>query len=104
MYQTAFQIILHAGNSKSKSIMALGKAREGRLEEANQLVEEAMEDLNVAHEVQTQMIQAEAAGQKQEMNLIMVHAQDHIGMAIVMNDVAKEMLHLYQALRSQESR
>lgn len=96
IYQIAFQIILHAGNSKSKSMMALAQSRVSNHLDAEVLLNDAFEELNIAHEVQTTMIQQEANGEKTEMNLIMVHAQDHIGMATVMYDMAKEMLYMYK--------
>ena len=37
-YQLAFQIILHAGNSKSKSMIAMKKARAGEMDEAVELI------------------------------------------------------------------
>lgn len=97
-YQTAFQIILHAGNSKSKSMMALQKAASGEIEEAERLICEADADLIEAHHVQTDLIMAEASGIKAEVNIIMVHAQDHLSMATVMKDVASEMIRLYKRL------
>lgn len=103
IYQTAFKIILHAGNSRSKSLMALRKAREGELDSATDLMSQAEDDLNQAHEVQTTLIQAEAAGEKTEPNLIMVHAQDHLVMATVMLDVAMEMIYLYRGQIQQKA-
>lgn len=98
-YQLAFQIILHAGNSKSKSMMAMQKARSGELEEAANLVVQANEDLNEAHLIQTALSQAEICGNPVDVNIIMVHAQDHLGMAIVMSEVANEILHIYRTFR-----
>lgn len=98
-YQLAFQIILHAGNSKSKSMMAMSKARAGEIEEATKLVVQANEDLNEAHLIQTALSQAEILGEPVDMNIIMVHAQDHLGMAIVMSEVANEILHIYKTFR-----
>lgn len=102
-YQTAFQIILHAGNSKSKSMMALQKAGAGEMVEAERLIEEAEADLIEAHHVQTDLIMAEASGKKAEVNIIMVHAQDHLSMAMVMKDVASEMIRLYKRLDAKTS-
>lgn len=95
-YQLAFQIILHAGNSKSKSMMAMQKAREGDIVESTNLVTQANEDLNEAHLIQTKLSQAEICGEPVDMNIIMVHAQDHLGMAMVMRDVANEIIHIYK--------
>lgn len=96
LYEVSFQIILHAGNSKSKSMLSMKAAREKDYEKAQHLIDEAIQELHQAHLVQTEMIQNEAAGEKTEMNLILVHAQDHIGMATVLSDVAQELLYVYQ--------
>ena len=95
-YEIPFQIILHAGNSKSKAMLSMKAARNGDYESAQSILDEAIADLLLAHLVQTELIQAEASGVKTEMNLILVHAQDHIGMATVLSDVAQELLYLYQ--------
>ena len=95
-YQTAFQIILHAGNSKSYSMMAMQKAREGELEEAGQCVIQADGALQEAHQIQTELVQSEVTGSSIDMNIIMVHAQDHLGMAMMMRDVANEVIHIYR--------
>jgi PTS system cellobiose-specific IIA component len=95
-YQTAFQIILHAGNSKSYSMMAMQKAREGELGEASDLVNQADNALNEAHQIQTELAHSEITGTSIDMNIIMVHAQDHLGMAMMMRDVANEVIHIYR--------
>ena len=48
LYEMAFGLILNAGNSKSKSMMAIEAAREFEFEEAEKLVAEAEEDLRAA--------------------------------------------------------
>lgn len=95
-YEIPFQLILHAGNSKSKSMLSMKAARVGDYRKAQTILDEAIQDLNSAHLVQTELIQAEACGQKTDINLILVHAQDHISMATILSDVAQELLYLYQ--------
>ncbi len=97
-YETAFNLILNAGNSKSKSMMAIEEAREFNFEEAETLIKEAREDLHAAHQTQTDLIQGEARGEKTELSLIMVHAQDHLTTAMMMVDQAEEFLNLYRLL------
>lgn len=94
----AFGLILNAGNSKSKSLMAIETAREFEFEEAENLVAEAEEDLRAAHQTQTNLIQSEARGEKMELNLIMVHAQDHLTTAMIMIDQAREFINLYKLI------
>ena len=98
LYEMAFGLILNAGNSKSKSLMAIEAAREFEFEEAENLVAEAEEDLRTAHQTQTDLIQGEARGEKMELNLIMVHAQDHLTTAMIMVDQAREFINLYKMI------
>lgn len=99
-YETSFGLILNAGNSKSKSLMAIESAREFKFEEAQTLVTEANADLRLAHQMQTNMIQAQAKGEKTEVDVILIHAQDHLTMAMLMLDQAKEFIHIYKILYS----
>lgn len=98
MYETAFTLILNAGNSKSKSLMAIEEARDFNFEEAENLIKEAREDLKAAHQTQTELIQGEARGEKSELSLILVHAQDHLTTAMIMIDQAEEFLNIYRLL------
>lgn len=98
-YEIAFGLILHAGNSKSESMKAIEAAREYDMQNARRLLKEAGAELREAHQVQTQLITAEANGDKTEMNIIMTHAQDHLMMAIIMKDQAEEFIHLYEIIR-----
>lgn len=97
-YEMSFGLILNAGNSKSKSLMAIESAREFDFEEAENLVKDAESDLKMAHQTQTDLIQGEARGEKSEINIILVHAQDHLTTAMIMIDQAKEFIHIYKLL------
>lgn len=98
LYETAFGLILAAGNSKSNSMMAIAAAREFRFEDAAQYIENAKDEMVAAHQIQTDLIHGEAQGTKCDLNIIMVHAQDHLSMALMTLDNASEMLKLYQTI------
>lgn len=93
-------IIMHAGNAKSLTMKALKKAEENELEQSNQLVSEADEELNKAHKIQTNLIQAESRGEQTELSLLMVHAQDHLMNAITVRDLAKHVIKLSEKLEA----
>ena len=101
-YETSFGLILNAGNARSKSLMAIEAARDGEFEQAEQLVKEAEQDLRLAHQTQTDLIQKEANGQTLGVNLILIHAQDHLTMAMIMVDQAKEFIHIYRLLNKEK--
>lgn len=98
IYDIAFQLILNAGNSKSNSMLAIAAAKENNFYKADELIEKAQNDLHEAHQIQTDLIQSEARGEKNEINLIFVHAQDHLTMALMTIDFAKETISIYKEL------
>ena len=97
-YDIAFELIANAGDSKSESLMAIEAAREFNFEEANSYLEIATEKLSEAHKIQSSLIQNEARGNKVDVNIILVHAQDHLSGAILMKDQADEFIKLYEII------
>nr|WP_176545125.1 PTS lactose/cellobiose transporter subunit IIA [Bacillus sp. AFS041924] len=96
--QTAFQLILHAGNAKSSLMEAMQAARAGNIEEANSKIEEAKIELNHAHHAQTSLIQGEARGENVQLSILLIHAQDHLMNALTMRDLVLEILFLHEKL------
>lgn len=97
-YEVAIHLVLTAGDSKNESMMAIRAAREFNFEEAYRRLAEAEKKLIEVHELQTGLIQQEAGGEAVPVNIILVHAQDHLTTAIIMKDQAEEFLKLYQML------
>jgi cellobiose PTS system EIIA component len=96
--QISFQIILHSGNARSSAMEALMHAKKGEFDVAEDKLAEAKQELNEAHHHQTSLIQAEARGEAHNINVLLIHAQDHLMNAIVVKDLAIEFLELYKRL------
>lgn len=96
IHENAFFIILHSGNARSKTMQALQSAREQQFSEADNLLEEAEKEINVAHKVQTEMIQSNARGEEINLSILLIHAQDHLMTAMLAIDLAKEILLLHK--------
>ncbi|MEY2195038.1 PTS lactose/cellobiose transporter subunit IIA [Neobacillus sp. BF23-41] len=94
-----FQIILHGGNGRSAAMEAMQAAKQGDFEGARQKLREADNAMNEAHHIQTSLIQGEIRGEKTEISLLMVHAQDHLMNAMTVKDLAVEMVELYQRIK-----
>ncbi|WP_334074823.1 MULTISPECIES: PTS lactose/cellobiose transporter subunit IIA [Paenibacillus] len=90
--QTVMQIIASSGEARSLSLKAVRIAREGKLEEAEELVKQAKEKLKDAHKVQTKLIQAEGRGEKTEVTMLMIHAQDHLMNALTVRELIVELI------------
>lgn len=92
------QIILDGGNARSYSMEAIHYAKEGNIKAAREAIGKAIEALGSAHRIQTNLIQEEAAGNRMEMSLLMVHAQDHMMNAITIKDLAQEFIDMYEKM------
>ena len=69
---------------------------EGKFAEAEEKLEEADKELVLAHQAQTDLLQEFSRGTTIEIQIIMVHAQDHLMTTMTLLEVAKEMEHLYK--------
>lgn len=95
----AMQIVGSAGESKSLCFEALSEAKQGNFENAEAKIAEAKKVFLKAHEVQTELICAEADGQEVKMGVLMVHAQDHLMTSLLARDLIEEMIKLYKELK-----
>lgn len=89
-------IITHSGDAKSHAMEAIKAAREGDFEKADDSIKQAERAFVEAHHSQTALLTKEAQGQKTEVSLLMVHAQDHLMTSMTFTDLAKEIIFLYQ--------
>ncbi|MGL5042898.1 MAG: PTS lactose/cellobiose transporter subunit IIA [Culicoidibacterales bacterium] len=92
----AFSIISNAGDASAQFLTAIQKAEEGKYSDAKTCISEGADALKQAHLTQTKLIQAEINGQKQELNLLIVHAQDHLMNAVVLKSVVTTIVNLYE--------
>lgn len=96
--EIAFRIISSAGDAQSLLFQAINDAKTGKITDAKKKLEDANELLLQAHQSQTQLISKEAQGDKGEYSIIMVHAQDHLMNAILMQKLTDEFCELYQRI------
>ncbi|MBM7541004.1 MULTISPECIES: PTS lactose/cellobiose transporter subunit IIA [Amphibacillus] len=94
--EIAFQIILYAGNGKSSAMEAIQEAKEGNFDAADEKIKEANEELGKAHKFQTTLLQEEARGDGQTVNIILIHSQDHLMTSMTVRDLAIEIIEIYR--------
>lgn len=97
---TILNLITHSGEAKSYAMEAIAHAKSGKSEMAQKSLEEASNHLSMAHKSQTTLIQSEAKGEKVEVSILLVHAQDHLMNAITMRDLASEMCEMYEQIHA----
>jgi PTS system cellobiose-specific IIA component len=93
-------LIVDAGSAKSYSMEAIRMAKEGEFAEAEEALGSANSELSKVHGAQTDLIQRAAKGEAIEINLFMVHAQDHIMTSMLARDLATEIVDLHRRLAS----
>lgn len=97
--EIAMELVGNAGESRSLAFEALNAAKKGDYEEAEKKLKESKEKMLRAHHIQTELICKEADGEKVELGLIMVHAQDHLMTAILARDLITEMIEVYKKIK-----
>jgi PTS system cellobiose-specific IIA component len=98
----AFNIISNVGMAKSLAVEALRAAREGKYDEADEKIAEASEYLVNGHHAHTSLIQKEAAGEKIEFSLIIMHAEDQMMAAETTKLLIEEMIGMFKQLKDKE--
>lgn len=99
-----FEIILHAGNARAEAYDALAAAKAGDFAKAADHLGRAEEEVGVAHRAQADTIQREAAGEKQDISLLFVHAQDHLMTAIAEKNLISHMIEQEKTIRDLAAR
>lgn len=102
--QIIFEIIVHGGNARAKSYDALRAAQHYDFKIAEEYMIEADEEIAQAHKIQTEIIQKEAAGDKVEITVLFVHAQDHLMTAIAEKGLIENMIDLYKRIYAIEKK
>lgn len=87
-------IIISAGEAKGYAYEALSKAKEGKFDEVDDLFEKAEEALGKAHDIQTSLLTKEASGDKINVSILFVHAQDHLMTCMSEKNLIKEIVEM----------
>jgi PTS system lactose-specific IIA component len=101
---TGFAIVAYAGDAKTALLKALDNAREGKIEEAKKLVEEANKSIVDAHNEQTKLLADEAGGMDMDVTFIMVHGQDTLMTTMMLMDQCKFFIDEYERINKIEQK
>ena len=97
-YQNSMEIILHAGNAKALILEAIEQPEKGNFEQANKMVEDANQEVLAAHEQHQSLLVQLANGEMVEVDLMMVHAEDHLNSANEEILLARHLIKVYKKL------
>ncbi len=86
------ELLIQPGQARSCAMEAMEASRQKKWAEAEQLMKESDEACRQAHKIQTLLISKDEGCGKVTVNLILVHAQDHLMTAMLCQDLAKEII------------
>ena len=89
-------LIANSGDARSMAFGALEAAKAGNFEEADELMKKSEEAATLAHKAQTDLLFKEANGDHTEVNVLLVHAQDHLMTSMLATELIKEIILLYK--------
>ncbi len=91
-----FKIISAVGEAKSDFIAAIEAAKQGDFAKAEELVKHGESVFVNGHTVHAGLIQKEAAGEKTEVCLLLMHAEDQLMSAETIKLLATELIEIYK--------
>lgn len=96
--ETSFGIIASSGETRSLAFEALEEAKQGHFDKAKELLHQADEMSLEAHNIQTALLTKEAQGDHTPVDVLLVHAQDHLMTSILAKELIEQMIELYKRL------
>lgn len=91
-----FKIISAVGEAKSDYISAIELAKKGEFEKAEEAIKHGESCFVNGHKQHAEMIAKEASGEKTEVCLLLMHAEDQLMGAETIKLLATELIALYK--------
>lgn len=89
-------IITDVGNARSKYIEAIQEAKAGNYERCNELLREGNEAYAKGYRAHAQLVSQEAEGNKTDLSLLLIHAEDQLMSAESFKILCNEFLDIYR--------
>lgn len=99
MESTVMELIINAGESRSYAMEALRAAKRGEWEQVESKLAASAEASKRAHDVQTMLIGLDEGCGKVQVNLVLVHAQDHIMTSMLARELIAEIIDVQRQLQ-----
>lgn len=99
----SMHIIAGAGDAKGLIFDALEEAKKGNFEKAKEYIKQSEDASKIAHKAQMDLLVAQAKGEMETVDVLLVHAQDHLMTTLLAQELIKEIIQLYE-LRMEEKK
>ncbi len=92
----SFEIISNVGAAKSKYMEIIEKCENKDFDYLDEMFEEADNYLIAGHKTHMELVHREASGDKVDMSLLLIHAEDQLMNAELIKILAQKFMHLYK--------
>ena len=96
LIDTSMMLIVHSGDARASAFHALEEAKKGNYDEAKKLMAESKAKALEAHHIQTALLADEGNGEGPQVNLLLVHAQDHLMTSMLAQELIAELIELHE--------
>lgn len=100
--KVSMQIILHAGDARNQITEAMNRISDQEFDAAQQLLDDAQDNLRKAHESQTTTIQDAASGVEVPYSVLFSHAQDTLMTIMSELNITKQLLKMFRKVSFKE--
>lgn len=90
-----FEIVAYSGDARSELLKLLREVREGNLVNLDSVLQDVDNNLNLAHQAQTKILQQEASGEHLDLGFIFIHGQDHLMTTLLLREIIQDFVALY---------
>lgn len=94
----AFELIAAAGEARTLAFRSLKAAKERQFDHADDLMEQSKQAALKAHHMQTLLLSREASGDHLPIDVLLVHAQDHLMTAMLAQELIAEIIDVRKEL------
>ena len=95
----AMTLIAYSGDARTLAFQALQAAKKGDFDKADCLMEESEKASTQAHKAQTDILVAEANGERADINVLLIHSQDHLMTSMTVKDLAIEIIDIHEKIK-----
>ncbi len=96
--QECFQIILHGGNGRSIAFEAIRYAKQNNLAQAKESLAQARIEIQEASKVHAKLLQRFVTDETCKVEMLLVHAEDHMSSSQVILEMATELIDIYERM------
>lgn len=98
--EIAFEIIANVGAARGMYIEAIQESRDGRFDQAEQLLKEGREAFVQGHHGHADLLEWQGQGLTWKTNIYLMHAEDQLMAADAFETIANEFIEVHKELRA----